>query len=109
MIDDDGTPDWIPDPVLDADQADIDGAVERLLTQAPTGRRREKAMSHNRVALYARVSTSKCEKCGRRQSDHEAADHEYRGQDSEVQLRELREYETPRMAPTLCTGLLPCS
>jgi hypothetical protein len=34
----------------------------------------------------------KCEKCGKRQSDHEALDHEYRGQDSEVQLRELREY-----------------
>ena len=45
-----------------------------------------------RIALYARVSTSKCEKCGRRQPDHEALDHEYRGQDSEVQLRELREY-----------------
>jgi DNA invertase Pin-like site-specific DNA recombinase len=45
-----------------------------------------------RIALYARVSTSKCEKCGKRQSDHEALDHEYRGQDSEVQLRELREY-----------------
>jgi DNA invertase Pin-like site-specific DNA recombinase len=45
-----------------------------------------------RIALYARVSTSKCEKCGKRHSDHEALDHEYRGQDSEVQLRELREY-----------------
>ena len=48
--------------------------------------------STKRIALYAGVSTSKCEKCGRRQSDHEAADHGYRGQDSEVQLRELREY-----------------
>lgn len=37
VIDDDGTPDWIPDPVFDADQEDIDGAVERLLTPAPTG------------------------------------------------------------------------
>jgi DNA invertase Pin-like site-specific DNA recombinase len=46
----------------------------------------------NRVAIYARVSTSKCEKCGKRQSDHDARDHEYRGQDAEVQLRELREY-----------------
>jgi len=45
-----------------------------------------------RIALYARVSTSKCEKCGKRQSDHDALDHEYRGQDAEVQLRELREY-----------------
>jgi predicted site-specific integrase-resolvase len=45
-----------------------------------------------RIALYARVSTSKCEKCGKRQSDHEALDHEYRGQDAEVQLLELREY-----------------
>ena len=45
-----------------------------------------------RIALYARVSTSKCEKCGKRQSDHEGLDHEYRGQDAEVQLRELREY-----------------
>ena len=27
--------------------------------------------SAKRIALYARVSTSKCEKCGRRQSDHE--------------------------------------
>jgi hypothetical protein len=30
--------------------------------------------------------------CGKRQSDHGALDHDYRGQDSEVQLRELREY-----------------
>ena len=35
VIDDDGTPDWTPDPVFDADQDDIDGAVERLLTQVP--------------------------------------------------------------------------
>jgi DNA invertase Pin-like site-specific DNA recombinase len=45
-----------------------------------------------RIALYARVSTSKCEKCGKRLSDDEALDHEYKGQDSEVQLHELREY-----------------
>jgi len=50
------------------------------------------ALATKRIALYARVSTSKCEKCGKRQSDHEGLDHEYRGQDSEVQLRELREY-----------------
>ena len=49
-------------------------------------------MTAKRIALYARVSTSKCEKCGKRQSDHEDLDHEYRGQDAEVQLRELREY-----------------
>ncbi|MGC1649557.1 MAG: recombinase family protein [Candidatus Sulfotelmatobacter sp.] len=49
-------------------------------------------LAAKRIALYARVSTSKCEKCGKRQSDHGALDHEYRGQDSEVQLRELREY-----------------
>jgi DNA invertase Pin-like site-specific DNA recombinase len=35
-------------------------------------------------------------KCGKRQSDHGALDHEYRGQDSEVQLRELREYVVVR-------------
>lgn len=45
-----------------------------------------------RIALYARVSTSKCEKCGKRQLDHDGLDHEYRGQDAEVQIRELREY-----------------
>src|SRR5271169_1585054 len=50
------------------------------------------SLTTKRIALYARVSTSKCEKCGKRQSDHGALDHEYRGQDAEVQLRELREY-----------------
>jgi len=45
-----------------------------------------------RIALYARVSTSKCEICGKRSSEHEGLQHEYRGQDPEVQLRELREY-----------------
>ena len=45
-----------------------------------------------RVALYARVSTAKCEKCGKRRLDHDTQDHEYKGQDAEVQLRELREY-----------------
>src|SRR5271169_3453779 len=50
------------------------------------------SLTTKRIALYARVSTSKCEKCGKRQTDHEALDHEYRGQDAEVQLRELREY-----------------
>jgi DNA invertase Pin-like site-specific DNA recombinase len=51
-----------------------------------------KSLATKRIALYARVSTSKCEKCGKRRSDHDALDHEYKGQDSEVQLRELREY-----------------
>jgi DNA invertase Pin-like site-specific DNA recombinase len=45
-----------------------------------------------RIALYARVSTSKCEKCGKRLTEHEGQPHEYKGQDSEMQLRELREY-----------------
>jgi DNA invertase Pin-like site-specific DNA recombinase len=48
--------------------------------------------SRKRVALYARVSTSKCEKCGNRRTAHDTKDHEYKGQDPEVQLRELREY-----------------
>jgi endogenous inhibitor of DNA gyrase (YacG/DUF329 family) len=30
-IDDDGTPDWIPDPILDADQDEVDHAVDKLL------------------------------------------------------------------------------
>jgi DNA invertase Pin-like site-specific DNA recombinase len=49
-----------------------------------------------RVALYARVSTSKCEVCGKRIADHESQTHEYKGQDPEVQLRELRELATLR-------------
>lgn len=49
-----------------------------------------------RVALYARVSTAKCEKCGKRRPDHSSQDHEYKGQDAEVQLRELREYVAMR-------------
>lgn len=44
------------------------------------------------VALYARVSTDKCEHCGRKPKAHPAAGHEFRGQDPEVQLRELREW-----------------
>lgn len=31
VIDDDSMPDWVPDPVLDADQDEIDLAVDRLL------------------------------------------------------------------------------
>jgi DNA invertase Pin-like site-specific DNA recombinase len=49
-----------------------------------------------RVALYARVSTAKCEKCSKRLSDHSGQGHDYKGQDAEVQLRELREYVAAR-------------
>jgi DNA invertase Pin-like site-specific DNA recombinase len=43
------------------------------------------------VALYARVSTDKCEICGKNPSSHhEAGGHQFRGQDPEVQLLELR-------------------
>ena len=45
-----------------------------------------------RVALYARVSTAKCEKCGKIRIEHDNHDHDFKGQDPEVQLRELREY-----------------
>ena len=49
-----------------------------------------------RVALYARVSTAKCEKCGKIRAEHDNHDHEFKGQDPEVQLRELREYVARR-------------
>lgn len=42
------------------------------------------------LALYARVSTDKCEVCGRKPEAHAKEKHEFRGQDPEVQLRELR-------------------
>src|ERR1700722_2971210 len=45
-----------------------------------------------RVALYARVSTAKCERCGKLRTEHSSLSHEFKGQDPEVQLRELREY-----------------
>jgi DNA invertase Pin-like site-specific DNA recombinase len=45
-----------------------------------------------RVALYARVSTAKCEKCGKVRAEHDNHSHDFKGQDPEVQLRELREY-----------------
>lgn len=46
-----------------------------------------------KVVLYARVSTDKCETCGKKPPAHpEQAGHEFRGQDPEVQLRELREW-----------------
>jgi hypothetical protein len=37
VIEDDGTPDWIPDPILDANQNEIDYAVEKMLAQAQKG------------------------------------------------------------------------
>ena len=47
------------------------------------------------VAIYARVSTDKCEICGKNPASHPlnafpGAGHPFRGQDPEVQLRELR-------------------
>jgi DNA invertase Pin-like site-specific DNA recombinase len=43
------------------------------------------------VALYARVSTDKCELCGKNPSSHNSSSpHQFRGQDPEVQLLELR-------------------
>jgi DNA invertase Pin-like site-specific DNA recombinase len=45
-----------------------------------------------RVALYARVSTARCEKCGKVRTEHDSHSHEFKGQDPETQLRELREY-----------------
>jgi DNA invertase Pin-like site-specific DNA recombinase len=54
------------------------------------------APNAKRIAVYARVSTSKCEKCGKKLFAHDAADHEYKGQDAEVQLRELRAYAASR-------------
>jgi DNA invertase Pin-like site-specific DNA recombinase len=55
-------------------------------------------MNHTsiRVALYARVSTAKCEKCGKIRAEHDNHNHEFKGQDPEVQLRELREYVARR-------------
>lgn len=44
-----------------------------------------------KIAIYARVSTDKCELCGRKPNAHTEG-HEFRGQDPEVQLRELREW-----------------
>lgn len=45
-----------------------------------------------KIALYARVSTDKCEICGKKPPLHPQLGHEFRGQDPEVQLRELREW-----------------
>lgn len=44
------------------------------------------------LALYARVSTDKCQVCGKKPSFHPHCGHEFRGQDPEVQLKELREW-----------------
>jgi DNA invertase Pin-like site-specific DNA recombinase len=45
-----------------------------------------------KIALYARVSTDKCDICGTKPALHPQLGHEFRGQDPEVQLRELREW-----------------
>src|SRR5579864_8540328 len=45
-----------------------------------------------KVAIYARVSTDKCEICGKKPALHPSLGHDFRGQDPEVQLRELREW-----------------
>ena len=45
-----------------------------------------------KLVLYARVSTDKCDVCGKKPRLHPQAGHEFRGQDPEVQLRELREW-----------------
>ena len=45
-----------------------------------------------KVVLYARVSTDKCENCGKKPALHPEVGHEFKGQDPEVQLRELREF-----------------
>jgi len=45
-----------------------------------------------KLALYARVSTDKCELCGKKPKLHPDIGHEFRGQDPEVQLHELREW-----------------
>lgn len=45
-----------------------------------------------KLALYARVSTDKCEICGKKPHVHPHCGHEFRGQDPEVQLMELREW-----------------
>ena len=45
------------------------------------------------VALYARVSTDKCEICGKNPASHNPTiNHGFRGQDPEVQLIPLREW-----------------
>jgi site-specific DNA recombinase len=45
-----------------------------------------------KLALYARVSTDKCEICGKKPAVHPKCGHEFRGQDPEVQLSELRDW-----------------
>jgi DNA invertase Pin-like site-specific DNA recombinase len=42
-----------------------------------------------KVALYARVSTDKCEICQKNPASHPSCGHEFRGQDPQVQLLEL--------------------
>ena len=60
-----------------------------------------------RVALYARVSTAKCERCGKIRTEHDNPSHEFKGQDPEVQLRELREYIEHRGGKGLPAGTEP--
>jgi site-specific DNA recombinase len=45
-----------------------------------------------KLVIYARVSTDKCEICGKKPTLHPHVGHNFRGQDPEVQLRELREW-----------------
>lgn len=45
-----------------------------------------------KLVIYARVSTDKCDVCGKKPSLHPQIGHLFRGQDPEVQLRELREW-----------------
>jgi putative DNA-invertase from lambdoid prophage Rac len=46
-----------------------------------------------RAALYARVSTDKCDLCGKNLAFHaRVLTHQFKGQDPERQLREMREY-----------------
>lgn len=46
-----------------------------------------------KVALYARVSSNKCDVCGQKKLAHGAASgHEFRGQNPEVQLGALRQW-----------------
>ena len=52
-------------------------------------------MTSPKVAIYARVSTKRCESCGaifNRHGDASIAGHPFKGQDPSMQLRELSEY-----------------
>ena len=45
-----------------------------------------------KAAVYARVSTKRCEACGAAFDEHESLGHPFKGQDPGMQLRELLEY-----------------